>query len=120
MLWELEPRVLDKSAMPLQAYRLRPTGLCIQTNKPRHQTALTLSRQPLIFTVQAADDSPLLQSWWAPLSTGASREALVDNECLGKSREVGDDGKSWSTGYLEHLQRTLRYLVNSPSPSDSV
>ena len=33
MLWELEPRVLDKCAMPLQAYRLRPTGLGIQTNK---------------------------------------------------------------------------------------
>ena len=54
------------------------------------------------------------------MSTGASREAPVDNECLGKSRQVGDDGKSWSTGYLEHLQRTFRYLVNSPSPSDSV
>ena len=27
MLWELEPRVLDKCAMRLQAYRLRPTGL---------------------------------------------------------------------------------------------
>ena len=26
MLWELELKVLDKSAMPLQAYRLRPTG----------------------------------------------------------------------------------------------
>ena len=51
------------------------------------------------------------------MSTGASREALVDNECLGKSRQVGDDGKSWSTGYLEHLQKTFRYLVNSPSPS---
>ena len=35
----------------------------------------------------------LLQSWWARLSTGASREAPVDNECLGKSRQVGDDGK---------------------------
>ena len=35
MLWELEPRVLDKCAMPLQAYRLRPTGLGIQTKKPR-------------------------------------------------------------------------------------
>ena len=43
MLWELELRVLDKSAMLLQAYRLRPTGLCIQTNKPRLQAALTLS-----------------------------------------------------------------------------
>ena len=52
----------------------------------------------------------LLQSLWARLSTGASREAPVDNECLGKSRLVGDDGKSWSTGYLEHLQRTFRYL----------
>ena len=36
----------------------------------------------------------LLQSLWARLSTGASREAPVDNECLGKSRQVGDDGKS--------------------------
>ena len=35
MLWELEPRVLDKCAMPLQAYRLRPTGLGIQTNRRR-------------------------------------------------------------------------------------
>ena len=26
MLWEHEPRVLDKHAMRLQAYRLRPTG----------------------------------------------------------------------------------------------
>ena len=26
MLWELEPRVLDKCAMRLQAYRLRSTG----------------------------------------------------------------------------------------------
>ena len=33
MLWELEPRVLDKCAMPLQAYRLRSTGLGIQTKK---------------------------------------------------------------------------------------
>ena len=60
MLWELELRVLDKSAMPLQACGLRPTGLCIQTNKPRPQAALTLSRQPLILTVQAADNPPLL------------------------------------------------------------
>ena len=83
MRWGLELRVLDKSAMPLQAYRLRPTGLCIQTNKPRPQAALILSRQPVTLTVQAADDLPLLQSWWARLSTGASREAPVDNECLG-------------------------------------
>ena len=40
MLWELEPRVLDKCAMPLQAYRLRPTRLGIQTNKPGPQAAL--------------------------------------------------------------------------------
>ena len=33
MLWKLEPRVLDKCPMPLQAYRLRPTGLGIQTKK---------------------------------------------------------------------------------------
>ena len=60
----------------------------------------------------------LLQSWWARLSTGASREAPVDNECLGKSRQVGDDGKSWSTGYcgVWYCQGTFRYLVNSPSP----
>ena len=43
----------------------------------------------------------LLQSWWARLSTGASREAPVDNECLGKCKRVGDNGKSWSTGYWE-------------------
>ena len=35
----------------------------------------------------------LLQSWWARLSTSASREAPVDNECLGKSRQVGGDGR---------------------------
>ena len=29
----------------------------------------------------------LLASWWARLSTGASREAPVDNECLGKYLE---------------------------------
>ena len=33
-----------------------------------------------------------LQSWWARLSTGASREAPVDNECLDKSRQVGGSG----------------------------
>ena len=38
----------------------------------------------------------LLQSWWARLSTGASREAPVDNECLGKSRQVGGSGESWN------------------------
>ena len=35
------------------------------------------------------------------MSTGASREAPVDNECLGKSRQVGGDGKSWEAGYWE-------------------
>ena len=35
----------------------------------------------------------LLQSWWARLSIGASREAPVDNECLGKCRQVGGDGR---------------------------
>ena len=34
----------------------------------------------------------LLASWWARLSTGASREAPVDNECLDKSRQVGGSG----------------------------
>ena len=34
-----------------------------------------------------------LASWWARLSTGASREAPVDNECLGKCRQVGGDGR---------------------------
>ena len=29
----------------------------------------------------------------ARLSTGASREAPVDNECLGKCRQVGGDGR---------------------------
>ena len=59
MLWELEPRVLDKCAMPLQAYRLRPTGLGIQTKKPRPQAALTPSRHPLTLTPQVAHDPPL-------------------------------------------------------------
>ena len=27
------------------------------------------------------------------MSTGASREAPVDNECLGKCRQVGGDGR---------------------------
>ena len=62
MLWELEPRVLDKSAMPLHAYRLRPTRLCIQTNNPWPQAALILSRQLVTLTIQAADDPALLQS----------------------------------------------------------
>ena len=31
MLWELEPRVLDTSAMRSHAYRLRSVCLCIQT-----------------------------------------------------------------------------------------
>ena len=48
--------------------------------------------QFLLVSVETA--RVLLQSWWARLSTGASREAPVDNECLGKSRQVGDDGKS--------------------------
>ena len=45
------------------------------------------------------------------MSTGASREAAVDNECLGKCRQVGDDGKSWSSkniplpGQLPQLKR---------------
>ena len=39
----------------LTAYKLRPTGLCIETNKPWPQAA----------QIQAADDPPLLQSWWA-------------------------------------------------------
>ena len=50
--------------------------------------------QFLLVSVETA--RVLLQSWWARLSTGASREAPVDNECLGKCRQVGDDGKSWN------------------------
>ena len=42
-----------------------------------------------------------LQSWWARLSTGASREAPVDNECLGKSRQVGGSGESWNMSYWQ-------------------
>ena len=34
------------------------------------------------------DEYELWASWWARLSTGASREAPVDNECLGKCRQV--------------------------------
>ena len=46
MLWELEPRVLDKSAMPLQAYRLRPTGLqraCQQALRAKHLLTRSIS-----------------------------------------------------------------------------
>ena len=45
-----------------------------------------------------------LASCWARLSTGASREASVDNECLGKSmqvggsRELGVQAKLFATG----------------------
>ena len=55
--------------------------------------------QFLLVSVETA--RVLLQSLWARLSTGASREAPVDNECLGKFRQVGDDGKSWEAGYWE-------------------
>ena len=43
----------------------------------------------------------LLASWWARLSTGASREAPVDNECLGKCRQVGGSGESWNMSYWQ-------------------
>ena len=46
----------------------------------------------LLVSVESA--RVLLQSLWARLSTGASREAPVDNACLGKCRQVGEDGKS--------------------------
>ena len=42
--------------------------------------------QFLLVSVETA--RVLLQSLWARLSTGASREAPVDNEWLGKSRQV--------------------------------
>ena len=42
-----------------------------------------------------------LASWWARLSTGASREAPVDNECLGKCRQVGGSGESWHMSYWQ-------------------
>ena len=48
--------------------------------------------QFLLVSVETA--RVLLQSWWARLSTGASREAPVDNECLGKSRQVGGSWES--------------------------
>ena len=46
--------------------------------------------QFLLVSVETA--CVLLQSWWARLSTGASREAPVDNECLGKSAAAGNLG----------------------------
>ncbi len=57
MLWELEPRVLDKCAMPLQAYRLRPTGLGIQTNK------LRLTGLGIQMTSALVNDSEIELSW---------------------------------------------------------
>ena len=50
------------------------------------------------------------------MSTGASREAPVDNECLGKSRQVGDDGKSWSTGYWEVGRASLGKSAATGNP----
>ena len=42
-----------------------------------------------------------LVSWWARLSTGASREAPVDNECLGKCSQVSGSGESWHMSYWQ-------------------
>ena len=55
--------------------------------------------QFLLVSVETA--RVLLQSLWARLSTGASREAPVDNECLGKSRQVGGSGESWNMSYWQ-------------------
>ena len=55
--------------------------------------------QFLLVSVETA--RVLLQSWWARLSTGASREAPVDNECLGKCRQVGGSGESWNMSYWQ-------------------
>ena len=57
MLWELEPRVLDKCAMPLQAYRLRPQALGIQTNK------LRLTGLGIQMTSALVNDSEIELSW---------------------------------------------------------
>ena len=50
---------------------------------------------------ECLDKYELLASWWALLSTGASREAPVDNECLGKSKQVGGSGETWNISYWQ-------------------
>ena len=74
-----------------------------QNNQIKNDTCAWTPNKVFIHFLLVSVESArvLLQSWWARLSTGASREAPVDNECLGKSRQVGDDGKSWCAGYWE-------------------
>ena len=60
MLRELEPKVLDACAMPLRAYRLRPTSLGIQINKLR-PTGLGIQ-----ITSALVNDSEIAMSWNIP------------------------------------------------------
>ena len=55
----------------------------------------------------------LLQSWWARLSTGASREAPVDNECLGKCRQVGGSGESWNMSFWRLGGRACQQVLRA-------
>ena len=43
----------------------------------------------------------LLASSWALLSTDASREAPVDIQCLGNSKQVGGSGDTWNMSYWQ-------------------
>ena len=92
MLWELEPRVLDKCAMRLQAYRLRPTGL-----QRACQQALR-AKQLLTGDILICDARNNLEL--------SARQVQAS---LGKSRQVGRDGKSWNAGYWQLGVGTLRY-----------
>ena len=60
--------------------------------------------QFLLVSVETA--RVLLQSLWARLSTGASREAPVDNECLQPWLQYSGDEQSWFTCYW-HLGSTF-------------
>ena len=50
---------------------------------------------------ECLDKHELLASSWALLSTGASREAPVDIQCLSNSRQVGGSRDTWNISYWQ-------------------
>ena len=69
------PRVLPSSRRP-----------AAPEDSPRHRYSIIRTGAVIALFLGAR--------WWYD-------EAPVDNECLGKSRQVGGDGKSWEAGYWE-------------------
>ena len=81
---------------------LKITGTEEMLIKIIHTCAWTPNKVFIHFLLVSVETARvLLQSWWARLSTGASREAPVDNECLGKCRQVGGSGESWNMSYWQ-------------------